>query len=108
MGVRPPSNGVDDEPETVEFGIVALDAQLDKRTVDFPTTAAQLAAEHDISVPVDPAGHELSLSAALKRCDQTEFESKTDLLDALHPVYESEREARSGGILGRLRALVPF
>jgi hypothetical protein len=109
MGVRPPGSDAGDEPDVPEFGIVALDAKLDERSVSFPTTAADLAADHgDLQVEVDPAGHELSLAEALERCGPTEFDSQTELLDVLHPVFEAEREARSGGVLGQLRALLPF
>ena len=109
MGVRPPSNDVDDEPDTVEFGIVALDARIDERTVSFPASASDLEATYgDMRVAVDPSGHEISLAEALSACDAESFDSKQDLLNALHPVFEEKRERLSGGILGRLRALVPF
>lgn len=109
MAVRPPSNGVDDEPDILEFGIAALDARIEDREVSFPVSAAELDAEYgSMDVPVDPAGHELALGVALDRCDRETFDSKQDLLNALHPVFEAERERRSGGILGRLRSLLPF
>jgi len=109
MGVRPPSDDIDDEPEIVEFGIAALDARLDERSVSFPATASELAAAHgDLYVAVDPAGHEISLQDALTECERGEFESQQDLLDALHPVFERKREKYSGRILGKLRALMPF
>lgn len=109
MGVRPPANDIDDEPETIEFGIAALDARIEDRNVSFPTTATDLDAAHgDIAVAVDAAGHEITLSAALAECPQERFESRQALLNALHPVFETKREQRSGGILGRLRSLVPF
>jgi len=108
MAARPPSNDIDDEPEIVEFGIAALDARIEQREVAFPVTSPDLASTHgDLRVAVDPAGHELALDEALARCDREEFSSKQDLLNALHPVFEAERESGSG-ILGRLRALVPL
>lgn len=109
MAVRPPSNGVDDEPDSLEFGIAALDARIEDREVSFPVSTGELAAEYgSMGVPVDPAGHEMALGTALDRCDRDTFDSKQDLLNALHPIFETERERRSGGILGRLRSLLPF
>jgi len=109
MGVRPPANDVDDEPDAIEFGIAALDARIEDRAVSFPVTAADLdAAYGDISVPVDPAGHEITLHEVLDACDRNRFESKQDLLNALHPVFERKREKLSGSLFGRIRALVPF
>jgi hypothetical protein len=108
MAARPPSNDIDDEPDIVEFGIAALDARIEEQGVSFPVTAADLAATYgDVRVAVDPAGHEMPLREALARCDREEFTSKQDLLNALHPVFENERES-GAGILGRLRALVPL
>lgn len=109
MGVRPPSNDADDEPDSVEFGIVALDGQVEQRNISFPISAADLNDAHgDIQLAVDPSGHETTLAEALAECDQQSFESKQELLNALHPIFERKREKLSGGILGRLRALVPF
>jgi len=107
MGVRPPSNGTGTEPETIEFGIAALDARLDERNVSFPVSAADLDAAHgDISVAVDASGTTITLSDALAACDRHSFDSQQELLNALHPVFEAKRESNS--ILDRLRALVPF
>jgi hypothetical protein len=108
MAARPPSNDNNDDPDIVEFGIAALDAQVQKRGVSFPVTAADLASTHgDVRIAVDPAGHEMPLREALERCDREQFTSKQDLLNALHPVFEAERESGTG-ILGRLRSLVPL
>jgi len=108
MAARPPSNDIDDEPDTTEFGIAALDARIEERGVSFPVTAADLASAHgDLHVAAGPAGHEMALRDALARCDREEFTSKQELLNALHPVFEAERES-GGGLLGRLRALVPL
>jgi hypothetical protein len=109
MGVRPPSNDIDDEPDIVEFGIAALDARLDEADVSFPATAEELADEHgDLTVPFDAAGHETTLREALQEADRREFDSQPDLLDALHPVFERKRQAASNSLLAQLRALVPF
>lgn len=108
MAARPPSNDTDDEPDIVEFGIAALDAHIEEREVSFPVAAADLATTHgDLRVAVGPAGRELTLREALARCDRERFKSRQELLNTLHPVFEAEREA-GGGILGRLRSLVPI
>jgi hypothetical protein len=109
MGVRPPANDADDEPDVIEFGIAALDARLEDRDVSFPVSTADLTAAHgDLRVAVDPAGHEIALREALAECDTSSFDSQQELLNALHPVFERQRERRSRGVLGKLRALVPF
>jgi len=109
MGVRPPANDTTDEATSVEFGIVALDARMEQFDVSFPVTVDELeAAIGDVRVAVDPAGNKLALAEALRRCDQRTFESEQDLLNALHPVFERERESMSNSLLGRLRSLVPF
>jgi hypothetical protein len=107
MAARPPSNDLDDEPDTVEFGIVALEARIEDRGVSFPISASELDAAHgDLRLAVDPSGTKMSLAAALDRCEQDSFESEQDLLNAMHPVFEEKRNG--SGIIGRLRALVPL
>lgn len=107
MAARPPSNDLDDEPDTVEFGIVVLEAQVDDRSVTFPISASELQAAHgDLRLAVDPSGTKVSLADALDDCERDSFESKQELLNAMHPVFEKKRN--STGIIGKLRALVPF
>lgn len=93
----------------IEFGIAALDAKLESRDVSFPTDADELARTHgDLAVPVDAAGHEVRLRDVLSETDRATFESEQELLDALHPAFEAEREAVSRSLLAQLRSLVPF
>lgn len=107
MGVRPPSNDIDDEPDTIEFGIAALDAHVEERTIPFPISKTDLTATHgDIRLAVDAAGKTVTLAEALAECDQESFESKQDLLNALHPVFEKKR-AKSG-VIDQIRSLLPF
>lgn len=110
MGVRPPSDdGLDDGPATVEFGIAALDARIDDDEISFPATVEEIRETHgDRPVAIDPGGTTVALGAILDRSDRDRFDSKQDMLNALHPIFEAERERRSGGVLARLRSLVPF
>jgi hypothetical protein len=109
MGVRPPADDVDDEPASMEFGIAALDARIENRDVSFPVAAGELEAAYgDMQIAVDPSGSKMSFDTVLERCDREEFNSKQDLLNELHPVFEAERERRSGSIVGRIRAFMPF
>lgn len=109
MGVRPPSNDVEDEPDVVEFGIAALDARLDDSEIDYPVSATELESRlGDATVPYNAGGSEMRVSAALAETDQRTFESNADLLNALHPVFEQKRQAASSSLLAQLRALVPF
>ena len=109
MGVRPPTDDVDDEPDVVEFGIAALDARLESADVEFPATAAGLEERFGhTDVPYDAAGHTMPFSEALDATDRDSFESEQDLLNAVHPVFERKRQSASTSILSQLRALVPF
>lgn len=109
MAARPPSNELDDEPNALEFGIVALDGAVDDWDISFPITAEELSNTYgDERLAVDPAGHEITLEEAVSECDQRRFETKQELLNCLHPVFEAKRERLSGTLLGRLRSLVPF
>lgn len=108
MGVRPPATG-DDEPEVIEFGIAALEPRLERADVEYPTDARSL--RHQIGsmkVPYDAAGNTLELDEALRQVEGGTFDSKRELLNALHPVFERKREQSGSGFLAQLRALVPF
>jgi hypothetical protein len=109
MGVRPPSNDVDDEPDVIEFGIAALDARLEGAEVSYPVSTAELDDEYGhVEVPFDATGHTTTLHEALSEVDRTEFDSQQELLNVLHPVFERKRRATSNSILSQLRGLVPF
>ena len=103
--VPPPSDG--DEPDTVTFGIPALDERLRENEVTFPITADSPVSElDDPEIPCDPAGRSIRLSAAIDHADRHRFESRRDLLNALHPVFEDVRESSS--VTGWLRRLLPI
>lgn len=109
MGVRPPSNDSDDDPESIEFGIAALDARFDELQVSFPVSVDELDAEYgEMRVPVDPAGNDVRLGEVLAECPRERFESEQEMLNVLHPIFERKREAIGNSLIGRLRALVPF
>ena len=108
MAMRPPSNG-GDEPESIEFGIAALDARLDQMDVSFPVTRDELDRSHgDMAIPVDPKGRKVPFSEILEDCEVESFDSEQELLDVLHPIFEEKRATAAGGILGRIRSLIPF
>lgn len=107
--MRPPADGVEEGPDVVEFGIAALAAELEDRDVSFPVTTRELGASHgDLAVPVDAAGHEIRLADALERVDEERFDTQGDLLEALHPVFEAERDTMSRSILAQLRGILPL
>jgi hypothetical protein len=109
MAARPPSNDIDDGPDVTEFGIVALDAAVEDWEVSFPVSADELRAEFgDKRIAVDASGHEMALEKALSDCPQRRFDDKQDLLNAMHPIFETERERLSNSLLSQLRALLPF
>lgn len=109
MGVRPPSDDIEEEPDVIEFGIAALDARLEHVDVSFPVTAEELTDEHgDLSVPTDAAGTEITLATALDKTAKQKFGTERELLDVLHPVFEEHRQDSSRRYLSQLRALLPF
>ena len=109
MGMRPPPSDDGEEPETVTFGIAALDARLEEADVRYPTDARSLVRElGDPQVPYDASGSSVALSEALSETHIERFETEQELLNALHPIFERYRERSAGGILSQLRALLPF
>lgn len=108
MGARPPRQ---DRPEHegTEFGIVALDRHLEGASLTYPTTSNELVrALGDPEIPIDPHGHTLSLSTAVDRAGSNTFDSDQAVLNDLHPVFEAKRAETSIGVLGSLRAMLPF
>ena len=108
MAVRPPQDD-DEEPETLAFGIAALDARLDGADVDWPASDDEvLEALGNPSIPYDASGNDVALSTVLDRVPVREYDSETELLNALHPVFEEYRENSTRSVIGQLRALLPF
>jgi len=109
MGVRPPQQDGDEEVATVAFGIAALDEHLDDTDVTFPVSGRELVARlDDPSVPYDAGGNEIALSTALEEAHADDFDTRQDLLNALHPVFEAKREHANSSIVGQIRSLLPF
>ena len=108
MSVRPPQ-GEDDSPDVVEFGIAALAGRIDDAELAFPVGRDELVrALGDPDVPIDAHGNSIALSTAIEDVPKREFDSERDLLNALHPVFESHRNRTSTGLLGSIRSLFPF
>ncbi len=107
MGVRPPSDDGGDV-DVVEFGIAAVDARLDDPELTFPATATALI-EHfgETEVPYEPGGRTMRVRTAIEQTNQDRFDTRQEFLNELHGVFEQQRE-RSAGVIGRLRALLPF
>lgn len=104
MAARPPSDDLD-EPDSVEFGIAALDAHLDGADLEFPATAEDVVVSlGDPPVDYDPSGSSARLSTVLGGVEPDRFESRQDLLDAVHP--EFERLRAESGVLAWLRSLL--
>lgn len=104
MAAPPPSS----EPETaaITFGIAAMDEVLEDADVEFPAETDQLlAAIGDRSVPYDPAGNTVQLRTVIEETDRRRFESRRELLNALHPAFEERR--RGGGLGDWFRSLFP-
>lgn len=109
MGVRPPSNGNNDEPDSIEFGIAAVDAVLRRSDLSFPASKDDIAAEigHE-RVSYDAHGSTVALGEILAEVETEQFSSRQQLLNALHPEFEDYRERHSGGVVKQVRSLLPF
>jgi hypothetical protein len=108
MAVRPPQQGGDD-PDALEFGIAALDARLSEADVEFPATDDEVVrALGNAEIPTDASGNGVGIDEALSSVPSSEFDTETELLNKLHPVFEEYRTSASGGVLQRLRSLLPF
>lgn len=105
MAARPPT-GTEEPGEPDVFGIAVVDELLSDANLSYPVTGTEVvAATDDPSVPCGPNASELALSTALERTDRQRFESRQQLLDELHDVFERERQT-GGGLLEWLRSLV--
>ena len=108
MAARPPPDSTS-EPDSIEFGIATLDARLDRADLSYPADAETITrAVSNTAVPYDSAGNTIELADAIERTGVDEFESERELLNALYPVFEAQRQSRSGGMLAQLRSLLPF
>ena len=109
MGVRPPQGDDDDSgPASVDFGIAALAAEVDRGDIEFPATAAEIRrALDDPQIAYDPHGNSVALSEVLDAVPRQKYESKKELLNALHPAFEELRTSSGRGILGWVRSLFP-
>ncbi len=109
MGVRPPSNDDNNEPESIEFGIAAVDAHLREVELSFPASRADVEATlGDERIPYDVYGNDVPLSKILEGLAHESFDSRQELLNALHPAFEQYRKNNAGGFFSQLRALFPF
>ncbi|MFB6113706.1 MAG: DUF5789 family protein [Halodesulfurarchaeum sp.] len=103
----PPTQDDSDEPDTVTFGIPAVEAEIDDSEVTFPADASEIRqAVGDPDIPYDPWGGSMSLSQAIQQSGKTHFETRQEFMNALHPVFEEKRE--SGGLGGWVRSILPF
>jgi hypothetical protein len=108
MAARPPQQDTS-SPDAVEFGIAALVGYLDHADLEFPATRDEIVrALGDPDVPYDGSGNTVALSEAMDALPKRTFDSESELLDLLHPVFEEYRVSSGGGILGRIRAILPF
>jgi hypothetical protein len=109
MGMRPPSDD-SDEPDSIEFGIAALDAHLDGADITYPADVSAVErAVGDHQVAYDASGNTLRVADALAELDREEpFEDEQALLNALHPVFEAKRRQAKGSVVQQVRSLLPF
>lgn len=107
MARPPPSD--DSEPALIEFGIPVLDERLEESDVTFPTDRKELRSRvGGLEVPYDASGNTLELVAALDELEGDRFETKNELLEALHPVFEGYRQRTPTGVVATLRSYLPF
>ncbi|WP_254862196.1 hypothetical protein [Halovivax gelatinilyticus] len=109
MGVRPPTNNDDSEPETIEFGIAAVDARLKETDLTFPADVARV--EQRLGprpIPFDASGNSVSVDDALAETGLDRFDSRQHLMNELHDVFEEYRATHTASVFGRVRSMLPF
>jgi len=105
MAAPPPQS--DRDTAAITFGIAAMDEVLEDHDVGFPVTTAELKGTvGDRAVPYDPRGNTVELRVVLEQTSQDHFETRRELLNALHPIFEEKR--RGGGFGEWLQSLLPF
>ena len=108
MAARPPQQDTS-SPDSVEFGIASLVGHLDQAELEFPATREEVVrALGDPEIPYDGSGGAVALSEAMDSLPKQTFDTESELLDLLHPVFEEYRVSSGGSILGRLRSMLPF
>ena len=109
MGVRPPSSNSDEGPDVVEFGIAEVAAKLDDDDLSFPASGEEVVEIlSDPRIKYDADGHTVPLSEAVSELEAEHFESKRELLNALHPIFERYRNSRTPSVIERVRAALPL
>lgn len=105
----PQNNDIGEGPETVAFGIAALDSYLTEEEVSFPTDKQTLRATlGDVNVPYNATGNTMRLDTALDHTPKQRFENKHELLNELHPVFEERRQAGGNPFFDRIRSVFPL
>jgi hypothetical protein len=108
MAARPPQQD-SSSPDAVEFGIAALVGHLDHADLEYPATSDEIVrALGDPKIPYDGSGGSVALSEAMNELPKERFDSESEVLDLLHPVFEEYRVSSGGSILGRIRSVLPF
>ncbi|UPM43226.1 hypothetical protein [Halocatena salina] len=105
----PQDNGVGDGQDMIAFGIAALDSYLSDADVSFPTDKRTLRETlGHIEVPYNATGNTIQLDTALDHTPTREFETKQELLNELHPVFERYRQEEGNQLLDRIRSVFPL
>jgi hypothetical protein len=103
----PPAD--DSDPDIIEFGIPVLDDRIEEAELTFPATRQEIdSAVGGREIPFDASGHTLQVTAALSELDMNQFETRNELLEALHPVFEGYRQRTPTGFFATLRSYLPF
>jgi hypothetical protein len=82
---------------------------IEEADLEFPAKPDEVVRSlDDPDVPIDAEGRSIALSAALEETGEVRFDSKRELLNAVHPVLESHRELVSTGWLASIRNRLPL
>ena len=107
MAARPPRDTSD--PESIEFGIAAIDARLDEADLSFPANRETVERElGEDAIPYDAHGHSVAVSEALAKTGRERFDSRQELMNALYDVFEEYRASTSMSVVAHVRSLLPF
>lgn len=88
------------------FGIAAVDARLQEVDIVFPATAEEVKrALGDAEVPYEPGGGTVRVAEVVEQTGTREFDTRQELLNALHPAFEEMRNSSTPGFIQWVRSL---
>lgn len=92
----------------MSYGPDAVHELIQESGWSYPVSRNRLEREHALeNIQIDSKGNTIMLAELLGKTEVERFESKEDLEEKLGPVCKEESRRRAGGIIGRIRRMLP-